>query len=140
MGKEEMLQELEQIIYRGQYPDPTSDRIAPLSERPTWEQEMVRKQAQTILDAGFVKLPYDVEEDWEYCLEIIPMKSGELLNRDAYWGTLADAQRDLRYHLRINKDREKRGDPIHFKYGIVRRMKTVLTGESEVVDKVRELP
>jgi hypothetical protein len=140
MEQEQMLEELQEMIYRNHYPDPESDRIQPLSERPKWEQELVLKTAAAILKAGYRKLPIEAEGEMEYCLEITPVTSGEPLNRDAYWGDLKTAERDLRYYRRANNDRLKKGLPIHFTYGIVRRFKTVLYSQVEVVAESKELP
>ena len=47
---------LADIIYRHQYPDPTSPLIQPLAERARWEQEMVYRTVDSIIAAGFVQV------------------------------------------------------------------------------------
>lgn len=43
------LEDVRQAIYVNCYPDPTSERIQPLSERAQWEQAQVTRQAEAVL-------------------------------------------------------------------------------------------
>lgn len=47
--------ELAELIYRGQFSDPDSPTIRPLSECPGWQQTWINRTAKMILDAGFTK-------------------------------------------------------------------------------------
>lgn len=42
-------EEVADLIYRNQYPDPTSPGIQPLAERPLWEREMIYRGADKLM-------------------------------------------------------------------------------------------
>lgn len=49
LKRREELEGVMQAIYLNNYPDPSSDRIQPLTERAQWEQDQVRRQAEAVI-------------------------------------------------------------------------------------------
>jgi hypothetical protein len=73
--------ELADLIYRGQYSNPHSQKIQPLQDRPEWEIAAHFRAAGEVMDAGWVKLTLDdatvervAEAMWN---QEQPVKSGD---------------------------------------------------------------
>ena len=50
-------EEVADLLYRNQYPDPASPGIQPLAERAQWEQEMIYRGADAVM--GLLEKTWD---------------------------------------------------------------------------------